>query len=346
MIESRRVKVLRSAVPQEAQKGGEREIDAQEAYSEKIYDVAEAARALEVDESTIRRHINSGDIIAFKLGKKWRITQADLYDFVAGLRQDRLQKVREERLTHEINSKVNRLKGNQITADQWALTTCRQCTKIFLVRQQDYRWHGDCPWCSDKHDLQMDDVKSLAVVEKERIAAAVIHTNKLKEYYDSLPELARTHARTYCRRPQCHHWVVLALDLNEEDANLRWKGRCEVCGYQHDLPRESVKSLAENQAEVARQERLHDAVQQEIADAEQDTVASQQIAKATCSDAFCNFLITFHLKILNGEERWVSACPFCGTDHDLPRSALLSLAEEQKKKALDDNNNNMDDIPF
>ena len=44
----------------------------QEVYGERIYDVAEAARILDVDDSTIRRHINNHDIVAFKLGKKWR----------------------------------------------------------------------------------------------------------------------------------------------------------------------------------------------------------------------------------------------------------------------------------
>ena len=346
MVDSGRLRALRGAdrdvAAQETQKGDARELAAQEVYGEKIYDVAEAARVLEVDQSTIRRHVASGDIIAFKLGKKWRITQADLYDFVASLRQDRLQKVREERLTREINSKVSRLKGNQIAAQEWGLTTCRQCTKMILVRQQEFHWHGDCPWCSDRHDLQLDDVKSLATVEKERVVAAVAHIDRLKEYYSSRPELARTHTHTHCRRPQCYRWVVLALE--DEETNPHWKGRCDVCGYQHDLPRASTKSLAEQQAEVARQERLRNAIQQELNDAEQDTEAAQRIAKVTCSNDLCRYILALHLEARNGEERWVGVCPFCSTDQDQPRSALLSLAEAQKKQAFDDNN--MDDIPF
>ncbi len=305
-----------------------------------------SVRGLPCDVScrSMSRCSTSGDLIAFKLGKKWRITQADLYDFVANLRQDRLQKVHEERLTREIQSKVSRLKGNQITAQEWALTTCRQCTKMLLVRQQEFGWHGDCPWCGDKHDLHPDDVKSLATVEKERVAAVVARIERLKGYYSSRPELARTHTYTHCRRLSCRHWVVLTLD--EEEINPRWKGRCKVCGYQHDLPPESDKSLADQQAEVARQERLRDAIQQEIANAEQDSEAAQRTAKVICIDGFCDYTLVLHVEVRNGEERWVGVCPFCGTDHDQPRSALLSLAEAQEvnRQAFDDNT--MDDTPF
>jgi hypothetical protein len=44
----------------------------EEVYDDKPYEVASATRELDVDVSTIRRYIQNGDIVAFKLGKKWR----------------------------------------------------------------------------------------------------------------------------------------------------------------------------------------------------------------------------------------------------------------------------------
>ena len=109
----------------------------QEVYGERIYDVAEAARILDVDDSTIRRHINNHDIVAFKLGKKWRIKQRDLDDFVDRLRKESLDKARDERLTREIDAKIRRLRSNPLTAQEWSVTTCRQCTKPVLLR---WKW--------------------------------------------------------------------------------------------------------------------------------------------------------------------------------------------------------------
>ncbi len=341
MVENARVRHLKSV---------DRDITAQDAsaqdvYGEKLYDVAEAAQALQVDASTIRRHVNNGDILAFKLGKKWRITQSDLYGFVAQLRQDRLDKAQEERLTREITATINRLKSNAITAQEWAITTCRRCTKPVLVRDHLGSWQGDCRWCDDKLNLASDNVKSFATIEREHVATARARIKRMAADYGRHPKLARVHAHTYCRRGGCYEWVLLTLD--EEGTDPHWKGGCAACGYQHDLPHTAVKSLAEAQVEAARQKHLRESIQQDLTEAAQSIEVAQRTAKVECVGLLCLETIVVRLQDCAGEERWVGTCPFCHTDYDEPHAAAPSLvnALESNVEGFDDNSN-MDDIPF
>lgn len=44
--------------------------------------VKEVAEELEVSEKTVRKLINEGVIVAYKLGREWRVTREDLDNFL------------------------------------------------------------------------------------------------------------------------------------------------------------------------------------------------------------------------------------------------------------------------
>lgn len=50
--------------------------------SEKYYTVKEVSDLLQVSDKTIRDLINSKEIIAFKVGREWRMTQESLNDYI------------------------------------------------------------------------------------------------------------------------------------------------------------------------------------------------------------------------------------------------------------------------
>lgn len=47
-----------------------------------ILTVTDVAERLQLDPETIRRYINRGDIVAYKIGKEWRIEEDDLMEFI------------------------------------------------------------------------------------------------------------------------------------------------------------------------------------------------------------------------------------------------------------------------
>ena len=44
--------------------------------------IPQTAMILQVSEKTVRRWIGSGDLVAHRLGRQWRISQADLDGFI------------------------------------------------------------------------------------------------------------------------------------------------------------------------------------------------------------------------------------------------------------------------
>lgn len=55
--------------------------------AEKVYTVEEVATAIGVSPLTIGRWLREKKLIGTKLGKKWRITESDLQDFINKNRQ-------------------------------------------------------------------------------------------------------------------------------------------------------------------------------------------------------------------------------------------------------------------
>lgn len=55
--------------------------------AEKVYTIEEVATALGVSPLTIGRWLREKKLIGTKLGKKWRITESDLQDFINKNRQ-------------------------------------------------------------------------------------------------------------------------------------------------------------------------------------------------------------------------------------------------------------------
>jgi excisionase family DNA binding protein len=317
----------------------------QEVCGERIYDVTEAARILDVDASTIRRHIQRGDISGFMLGKKLRIYQSDLADFMTRRRREAHEEARDKRLTREMEDRMRRLVADPIAASQWALTTCRRCTKPFLIRRQwchqEYRWKGPCDRCDDPHELDERDAKSLAKTEQERIIAIRERTRRRLRVYSADPELAQTHAHAFCvywspnkDASFCQESVLLKLD--EEGAEPRWKGTCEVCGNQHDRARSACRSLADD----AQRETLRERIRQELQEAAGNDESARQTANVPCVGSACIEWIVVHSADRDGEERWLGVCPFCNAAYDKPRSAVRSLADVQSEES------GMDDIPF
>jgi excisionase family DNA binding protein len=318
----------------------------QEVCGERIYDVTEAARILDVDASTIRRHIQRGDISGFMLGKKLRIYQSDLADFMARRRREAHDEAKDKRLTREMEDRVSRYVADPIAASEWAQTTCRRCTKPFLILRQccsipgEYRWKGSCPRCDDPYDLDERDVKSLAATEQERIAGISQRTRRRKEECSADPELARTHAYAWCwsRRTnkgasRCHEYVLLKLD--EERTEPRWKGTCEACGNQIDRARSACRSLADD----AQRERLRERIRQELEEAARNAETARQTAHVQCVGWLCTEWIIAHSADRDGEERWLGVCPFCNAAYDKPRSTAVSLFDASQDIL-------MDDIPF
>ncbi len=327
----------------------------EDVYGEPIYDVDEAAKRLGVDGSTIRRHIQNGDIIAFKLGKKYRIAQSDLRDFVARLRQESLDKVRDESLTRDLRARSARLQANAITAKEWGQTPCRQCTRPVLVQQQrnedDSRrgWKGTCGWCQSELDLPLLDAASFAAVKEDRMVQVRRYAAWYRETYSRRQE-GRTHAYTICTTPRCIAPVIVALD--ETAAEPRWQGVCSVCQQRVDKPRDQVASLAADAAEEDRKVQLRMEIAKQIDDAARHMEIAEQVAVVPCDSFMCDEkVLIVHLVSRDGEDRWVGNCPFCKTPYDQPRSASPSLAEmraaasAQESTATEDDLN-MDDIPF
>lgn len=48
----------------------------------KLYTVKEIAEALQMDIETIRRYIYRKDLVAYKIGKEWRIKEEDFNKFI------------------------------------------------------------------------------------------------------------------------------------------------------------------------------------------------------------------------------------------------------------------------
>ena len=56
-----------------------------------FHTVEETAEQLKVSKMTIYRHIKAGKLIAHKVGKDYRISQADLDAFLAAIRTNKTQ---------------------------------------------------------------------------------------------------------------------------------------------------------------------------------------------------------------------------------------------------------------
>ena len=48
----------------------------------KLFTTEEVAKILKIDPETVRRFVNEEKIIAFKVGREWRIKEGDLTNFI------------------------------------------------------------------------------------------------------------------------------------------------------------------------------------------------------------------------------------------------------------------------
>ncbi len=51
-----------------------------------LLSIADVARRCQVSEKTVRRWIDAGDLVAYRLGRQWRIDPADLKYFLKSRR--------------------------------------------------------------------------------------------------------------------------------------------------------------------------------------------------------------------------------------------------------------------
>lgn len=51
---------------------------------EKVYKVRHVSQHLNVDEDTVYRLLNTGEIRGIKVGRQWRVSETALNDFIAG----------------------------------------------------------------------------------------------------------------------------------------------------------------------------------------------------------------------------------------------------------------------
>jgi len=58
----------------------------------KIYTTEQIAEMLQVDTDTVRNYIKNGRLGAFKIGRDYRITEKDLYNYVEAYRNKKVVK--------------------------------------------------------------------------------------------------------------------------------------------------------------------------------------------------------------------------------------------------------------
>jgi hypothetical protein len=122
------------------------------------------------------------------------------------------------------------------------------------------------------------------------------------------------------------------LRLNEEGDDLRWRGRCYVCGYQNDLPHDDCRSLSDQ----ARRDRLWQSTLRELEDAARNAEAAGQTAVLHCVNKQCDQMtIAAHLVRRDGEEFWVGTCRLCNTGYEEPRFMARSLADDPDQLELE-----------
>ena len=71
------------------------------------------AEALDVDVSTVYRWLNSGTLPGIQLGKKWRITEADIRRFIREERLRQEYKIRHREALHEARKELGRRQAQE-----------------------------------------------------------------------------------------------------------------------------------------------------------------------------------------------------------------------------------------
>jgi hypothetical protein len=152
--------------------------------------------------------------------------------------------VREERLEREIEERQRRLQHDIYASQEWAITTCRQCTRKFLIRRhrtdRGSYWQGNCIYCEDEQILEEEDAVSLEAIKKQRIEAIQSGVRQLANLYSCDPVRANEWASGTWNSLYCHHWTdghsQVLLHLESDGTETRWTGSCDVCNTKYDLP--------------------------------------------------------------------------------------------------------------
>ena len=119
----------------------------------------QVAERLQVTPKTIREWLRSGDLVGVKLGKAWRIHEADVRRLLD-----------EQFLTARIR-RASRMHPDR----KWGRGYCRECGSLMPEPQESFRRHWVCSAaCKDAYDMKADAVVGRGTLEFAECAATVV----------------------------------------------------------------------------------------------------------------------------------------------------------------------------
>lgn len=234
-------------------------------------DTKRAAMALGLDETTIKRYLRDGRIVAFKAGRSWRIPTAEIVRY----KDRQLDAARERLRITEIEEDVKRkqaLWSRTKPHECWEIVSCPNCDHAMLAHDSSYT-ETEGPWsgnriearegtCEVCHEFFREDEYDRAIREQFEFLASYIprprvtdtsklrilalHAQREREFFSHRKSAGEEVYLRACW--DCH--TPYSVDLPRDSVRQpgfwaegvpegKFAGRCSGCGrvYRHDPER-------------------------------------------------------------------------------------------------------------
>jgi hypothetical protein len=159
------------------------------------YNLVDVAHILGIDESSVRRYIRAGDLVAFNLGREYMVAERDLRAYIEGQQARQREKQRVMGIRREVIGIFNRVK-NTPAANELTLAICRECGHETILKYWEYSgefeygwethagWSGTCKFCNSEQKLDYGSSPSIA----DRVAGKTEATPNPDDDLENIPD--------------------------------------------------------------------------------------------------------------------------------------------------------------